>query len=202
MDFNLTEFLEGVKPNILTPKLTEIVQVSNAKKPKVIADIIMKGIHKSLGDTVTKDILHDGVIHKVRYFDIEPLMRGPWSQISLMILQLSYGEQCSIIESIYPKELQLSAKALAINFTSNTERTVYVENDKEIVEKLNTANLGIATLMTMLTSIGGVASHVDTVKNNLNLLQQMQKDNSELQRYKTNLTKAEQANKHNDMLRK
>ena len=30
----------------------------------------------------------------------------------------------------------------------------------------------------------------------------MQKDNGELQRYKTNLTKAEQANKHNDMLRK
>ena len=119
-----------------------------------------------------------------------------------MILQLSYGEQCSIIESIYPKELQLSAKAFAINFTNNTEKTVYVENDKEIVEKLNTANLGIATLMTMLTSMGGVVSHVDTVKNNLNLLQQMQKDNGELQRYKTNLTKAEQANKHNDMLRK
>ena len=199
---DIKEMLKGIKPYLLAPQLDTITNLSNPKKPKRVAQIIVKAMCDSIEAPETIELYHDGRLERIRYFDPKPLLKGSWAEISLMLLQLSYQEQILIIESIYPKELQLSAKAFAINFTSNTEKTVYVENDKEIVEKLNTANLGIATLMTMLTSIGGVASHVDTVKNNLNLLQQMQKDNGELQRYKTNLTKAEQANKHNDMLRK
>lgn len=199
---DLQNLLEGVQSNILTPKLNEISTVSNTKKPKVIADKIIKELHSRIDTNITKDILHDGVIHKIRYFDIEPLLRGSWSQISLMLLLLSYNEQCTMIESIYPKELQLTAKAFAINCTPNNDaKTVYIENDKELVEKIDGANLGIATIIVMLKSLGCDASHLDNIKRQMDNMKKLRTDISDIRKF-TNATKRnDDKNRYRDSLR-
>lgn len=198
---DLNTLLEGVTPPILTPKLNEVTEATNVKKPKVISDLIIRELHKKIEHTVTKDILHDGMIHKIRYFDIEPLMRGPWSQISLMLLQLSYNEQCTIIENIYPKELQLTAKAFAINFTNNTEKTIYIENDKEIVEKLDSANVGIATIMVMLQSLGGSIAHSDVVKKQMEKMSLLQDDLKNVKKFTNDSNRNDKVNKFRDLRR-
>ena len=122
-------------------------------------------MHASLDNPVTKDVVHNGVIHKIKYFDIEPLMSNIWPSISLMILQLSYGEQCTIIEAIYPEKIQLTAKAFAINFTPDVATTnIKIENDSEITDKLDSVNAGIATIMAMLRKQGTGVAHPDHVK--------------------------------------
>lgn len=162
---DLNALLQNIKPNIVTPKLDEVVAVSNQKKPKIIAHIIVKAMHASLDNPVTKDVVHNGVIHKIKYFDIEPLMSNIWPSISLMILQLSYGEQCTIIEAIYPEKIQLTAKAFAINFTPDVATTnIKIENDSEITDKLDSVNAGIATIMAMLRKQGTGVAHPDQVK--------------------------------------
>lgn len=199
-DIDLKTLLEGTTANILTPNLSKITEVNNTKKPKVIADLLIREMHKKLNNSVTKNILHNGAIHKMSYFDIEPLTRGNWSIISLMLLNISYNEQCIIIESIYPVELQLIAKAFALNFTSNTEQTVYIENDKEVIDKLNSANVGIAMLIAMVTSLGGNISHIDSIKKQMQYLETMQKDLKEVKKFKLDHKNSQSSFKFNDKL--
>lgn len=164
-DIDLASLLQDIKPNLVTPKLDEIVSVSNTKKPKVLSHILIKALHSTLTDPITKDVVHDGVIHKIKYFDIEPLMTGIWPMMSLMILQLSYGEQCTIIDAIYPDPVKLTAKAFAINFTPDIPTTnVKIENDTEIVDKLDSSNAGIAMIIAMLRTSGTKIPHPDYVK--------------------------------------
>lgn len=201
-NLDLNSFLDGVQSNLLTPKLSEVTDVSNTKKPKVIADIIIKELHKKIDTNITKDILHDGVIHKIRYFDIEPLLRGSWSQISLMLLMLSYNEQCTMIENIYPKELQLTAKAFAINCTPNNDaKTVYVENDKELLTKVDATMFGIATIMSMLQSIGCSASHLDNIRKQMQNMQTLQSEVSDIRKFTTNTKRNDDHNRYRDSLR-
>lgn len=197
---NLDALLEGLNSNLITSQLSEITSATNAKKPKIIAESIIRAKHKRLDNRITKDILHDGVIHKVKYFDIEPLMRGQWSIISLMILNLTYSEQCTIIETIYPKELQLIAKAFAINFTANTETTVFVENDKEIIEKLDAINTGIATILVILQNLGGRTTHIDSIKNQMKNLEQMQNELKDVNKFRNQSNRASATNRFRDRL--
>lgn len=199
-ELDLKTLLEGTTASILTPQLAKITEVSNTKKPKVIADILIREMHKQLNKNVTKNILHNGAIHKISYFDVEPLTRGNWSIISLMLLNISYNEQCIIIESIYPVDLQLPAKAFALNFTNNTEQTVYIENDKELVDKLDSANVGIALLLAMINSLGGSVNHIDSVKNQMKNLEKIQKDMKEVKSFKLGHESSQQASKFRDRL--
>lgn len=209
-EFDLEAIIANIKPNIVTPKLGELVDVQNPKKPKTIANIIVRHMHSTLDNPVTKDVLHNGEVHKIRYFDIEPLMTGVWAEVSLMILHLSYGEQVSIIESIYPPQAQLTAKAFAINFTPDVKTTnVKIENDTEIVDKLDSANAGIATIIAILKRLGSKSSggvsaglHPDNIKRELDHIKSLVVDQRSIAEYKQQMSSADSAAKHQDGLRK
>ena len=80
-DLEMDKVLEGIKPNVVTPKLREVTETWNDKKPRVIADIIIRYMHSTLTNPTTKDIVHKGEIHRVRYFSIEPLLQGVWTSL-------------------------------------------------------------------------------------------------------------------------
>ena len=196
---DLNALLQNIKPNIVTPKLDEVVAVSNQKKPKTIAHIIVKAMHASLDNPVTKDVVHNGVIHKIKYFDIEPLMSNIWPSISLMILQLSYGEQCTIIEAIYPEKIQLTAKAFAINFTPDVATTnIKIENDSEITDKLDSVNAGIATIMAMLRKQGTGVAHPDQVKREMAYMKDLVTTERDSRLFAEQTKRAQDAAKYRD----
>lgn len=205
-DYNFTDdmldldaIVQNIKPNILTPSLPDIVSVSNEKKPKLIAGIIVRQLHKNLTNPVTKDILHKGKIHKIKYFDIEPLITGVWPVVSLMILQLSYGEQVTIIESLYPEKIQLTAKAFAINFTPDVSTTnIQIENNTEITDKLDSANAGIATIISMLGGQGYRPPHPDRVKQSLTNMHDLVTISRDSQQFADATKRAFDAAKHKD----
>lgn len=200
--FDLDAIVQNIKPNILTPSLPEVVSVSNEKKPKLIAGIIVKQMHKNLANPVTKDILHKGKIHKVKYFDIEPLLTGVWPVVSLMILQLSYGEQVTIIESLYPDKIQLTAKAFAINFTPDVTTTnIQIENDSELTDKLDSANAGIATIISMLSTQGYRQPHPDRVRQSLTGMHDLVTVSRDSKQFADASRRASEAAKHKDTIR-
>lgn len=199
--FDLDAIVQNIKPNILTPSLPDVVSVSNEKKPKLIAGIIVKQMHKNLANPVTKDILHKGKIHKVKYFDIEPLLTGVWPVVSLMILQLSYGEQVTIIESLYPEKIQLTAKAFAINFTPDVATTnIQIENDTELTDKLDSANAGIATIISMLSTQGYHQPHPDRVQQSLKGMHDLVSVSRDSQHFAEASRRANEAAKYRDSL--
>ena len=204
--FDLESIIANIKPNVVTPHLADVTAVKNPKKPHVIADLIVRNIHASLTNPVTKDVIHDGEIHKIRYFDIEPLMTGVWAEVSLMLLHLSYGEQVSVIEAIYPKQIQLTAKAFAINFTPDIKTTdIKIENDTELVDKLDSANAGIATIIAMLrkgTNNGSSQSsqiHPDNIKAELANVQSLVTTQREIESYRNATKRAEAADHNRDL---
>lgn len=198
-DFSLETILLGIKPNLLTPSLNDVVAVSNEKKPKVIANIIVRAMHKGLTHPVTKDVLHDGKVHKIRYFDIEPLLTGVWPVVSLMILQLSYGEQCTIIDTIYPEKIRLTAKSFAINFTPDVATTnVQIENETELRDKLDSANAGIATIIAMLWSQGSKSPHPDIVKRSLSDMDKLVTQAHDSKKFAQASQRANEANRYQD----
>lgn len=169
----------------------------------MIANLIVRNMHSSLTNPVTKDVIHDGEIHKIRYFDIEPLMTGVWAEVSLMLLHLSYGEQVSIIEAIYPKPIQLTAKAFAINFTPDIKTTdIKIENDTELVDKLDSANAGIATIIAMLrkgANNGTSQIHPDNIKAELANVKSLVTTQREIESYRNATKRAEAAERHKDL---
>lgn len=198
-DFSLETILLGIKPNLLTPSLNDVVAVSNEKKPKVIANIIVHAMHKGLTHPVTKDVLHDGKVHKIRYFDIEPLLTGVWPVVSLMILHLSYGEQCTIIDTIYPEKIRLTAKSFAINFTPDVATTnVQIENETELRDKLDSANAGIATIIAMLWSQGSKSPHPDIVKRSLSDMDKLVTQANDSKKFAQASQRANEANRYQD----
>lgn len=198
-EFSLEAILLGIKPNLLTPSLNDVVSVSNEKKPKLIANIIVRNMHANLKNPVTKDVVHDGVVHKIRYFDIEPLCTGVWPVVSLMLLQLSYGEQCTIIDTIYPEKIRLTAKSFAINFTPDVKTTnVQIENEKELRDKLDSANAGIATIIAMLWSQGSKSPHPDIVQRSLSDMSQLVTQANERKLYADASKRANDANRYAD----
>ena len=75
MSLDLQELLANVKPNIVTPRLKELTDVKNDKKPKTLAQLLLKHCHDTLENPVAKQIYHKGEVHTIRYFDIELLQR-------------------------------------------------------------------------------------------------------------------------------
>jgi hypothetical protein len=162
---DLQELLAGVKPNIVTPHLASLVDVKNERKPKTLAQLLVKHYHKTLDNPIAKQIYHQGEIHTIRYFDIEPLMVGVWAELSLILLNLSYAEQCDIIDALYPETAKLTAKAFAINFTKDAaEQTVIPVQDEDVSNRLDTTNVGIAMILATLSGMGGhLNAHPDLI---------------------------------------
>lgn len=200
-DLEMDKVLEGIKPNVVTPKLREVTETWNDKKPRVIAEIIIRYMHSTLTNPTTKDIVHKGEIHRIRYFSIEPLLQGVWPQISLMILHLSYGEQVSIIEAIYPEKIQLTAKSFAINFTTDNQQPLNINvKDGEVLSRLDSANAGIATIIAILSGQGFKLPHLDKVKSAIGDMQSLVDTAKDIEAF-TNATKrAQQTQKYNDKI--
>ena len=190
MDFeelglSLEDILKDVTPSIVTPNLNKFMDIKNEKKPRTLADIIVDHKMKSLTNPTTKEISHDGKIYKIKFFDITPLKRGVWCEMSIMLLNISYNEQCQVIDALYPDDLKLTAKAFAINFTNQDRDPVQVVEDKDIHDKLDGTNVGIAMILAMLAS-GGMAraAHPDIIKHYLNDIREIASAHKDAENFK------------------
>lgn len=200
MDINLEELLGDMSPSIVTPHLAEISAANTRARPKILAQFIIRGMAKSLKDPVGKEIIHDGEIHAVHYVNVEPLCSGNWAVLSLMLLNLSFGEQCTIIEAVYPKHLQLTAKAFAVAFTPELKGgTVILRQDKSLLEGIEQANAGIAILMSLLKHVGTIP-HADEINKNRQAMAKLVQSAKERENYHKGHSKSQQAAKHNDAL--
>lgn len=199
---NLDELLGDIVPNLVTPRLDDITALPNNKKPKLIAELIITGLADALTDPVNKEIIHEGDVHLIRFVNVEPLLHGSWAMISLMLLSLSYGEQSTIIEAIYPKRLQLPAKAFAVVFTPDLKQTsVTVKQDEEIVKKIDSANAGIAMILALLNRTStGTIPHADEISKNKQSMASLVDTLNERDKYKQQFQSSQDANKYRDSL--
>lgn len=200
MTLDLKELLANVKPNLITPHLKELTNIKNERKPKTLAQLMVKQFHSSLENPVAKQIYHQGEIHTIRYFDITPLMRGVWSEMSLILLNLSYAEQCDIIDALYPEEVKLTAKAFAINFTKDQgEQQVIPIQDEDVSARLDATNVGIAMILATLSGMGGrFNTHPDILAkftHNMNLVAQEARERAQ---YKNAFETSNKVNQYRD----
>lgn len=195
MSLDLQELLANVKPNIVTPRLKELTDVKNDKKPKTLAQLLLKHYHDSLDNPVAKQIYHKGEVHTIRYFDIEPLMTGVWAEMSLILLNLSFAEQCDVIDALYPENAKLAAKAFAINFTKDAgSETVIPVQDEDVSDQLRSVNVGIAMILATLTTIGGqLNAHPDLIARFHQMMETVAKEAKERDQYQANLKRSEDA---------
>ena len=196
---NLDELLGDIKPNLVTPELDQVTSAQNNRKAKVIAEIMMDAMIKSLTDPVKKEIIHDGEIHAIRYVNIEPLINGPWATISLLLLNLSYGEQSTIIEAVYPKRLQLNAKSFAVVFTPELRQTtITIHQDEEVLERIDSANAGIAMILAMFDGTGYIP-HADEIRQKRNEMGNLVHTMKERDKYKKDHKKSQDVAKGMDL---
>lgn len=198
---NLNHILQNIRPNLVTPKLSNIQELSNTKKTKALARLIVEGLHKSIENPETMELIHENKIHKIRYFDISPLLVGIWPEVSLMLLNLSYGEQITLIETLYPKNIQLTAKAFATQFSKldKTEQ-IQIQDDPKVLQKLDTANAGIAMILAKLGSADLKSNHPDTAHQELRKMNQLASDAATKAQYQQSFERSQQSVKHQDEL--
>lgn len=201
-DFNLEELLAGITPSVVTPHLGEILSANSKSRPKLIAHLIIRGMANGQKHLTKKEILHDGEIHAVHYVNVEPLCTGSWALISLLLLNLSYGEQSTIIEALYPKNLQLSAKGFAAQFTPELKSGVVVaRTDEELRDGIESANAGIAMILSLLKNVGTIP-HADEIDKNRERMKKLVEAGKDRAGYRNASERAEQAAKHQDGLLK
>lgn len=196
----------SIKPSLVTPELGEMSNLSNDKKLRFVAQTIITKMAKNYNATesakVPRMIVHNGETVEVRHIDIEPLLTGVWPAMSLMLLQLSYGEQMTLIEAIYPAGTQFSAKSFAAAFTHETANTgtaqIELKTDKDIENKLDSANAGIALILAMMSDQGYKQPHPDKIaKEQLNMDQLVQEAYKEAQ-YRNATRRAKEADLFQD----
>ena len=199
MNIELEEFglslddILGAAPNIVTPNLKDLVVIKNEKKPKKLAEIIVDAKMASLKSPTTKEIVHKGKIHRISYFDITPMKKGVWCEMSLLLLECSYQEQCQVIEALYPEDLQLIAKAFAATFTVDGANPIQVKEDEQLHHKLDEANVGIAMLIAMFaTNFGDSISHPDVVNQYLKEMDDIANASKEATKFKHQSRRSEQ----------
>lgn len=198
---DLQQLLSDVKPNIITPHLATLLETKNDKKPRTLSQLLVLHLHSSMKNPVAKQIFHDGTIHTIRYFDIEPLMTGVWAEMSLMLLHLSYSEQCDIIDAIYPDTVKLTAKAFAINFTKDAAgHTVIPVTDEDVSKRLDSLNVGVAMILATLANMGGQASvHPDILKHFYTTMETVATQARERDTYAANLKRSQDASRFRDL---
>lgn len=196
---DIKDMLKGIKPYLIAPHLDTLTNLSNPKKPKKVAQIIVKAMCDTIKNPETIEIYHNNRLERIRYFDPKPLLKGSWSEISLMLLQLSYQEQILIIESIYPAGVQLTAKAFAATFTKTEDKkNIVIQEDPKLIHKLNAANAGIALIVSMLQETGHKTSHPDSVTQQLKRMNNLASQQDIAEAYQNAITRSDQANKFND----
>lgn len=200
-EINLNDILDTIKPNLVTPKLKEVTNASTTKKPRILSHLIIQGMVDGITSPITKEVIHDGKLHQIRFVNVDPLLTGPWAMISLMLLSLSYGEQSTIIESIYPERAQLAAKAFAVTFTHGLGPTnIQIEPDTTLVSKIDEANAGIALILTRM-NVGTTIPHADEIEKERNSMAKLVQTMNERDAYQQATKRAEDANKFNDLTR-
>ena len=143
----------------------------------------------SLKSPTTKEIAHKGEIHRISYFDITPMKKGVWCEMSLLLLSCSYQEQCQVIEALYPEDLQLIAKAFAATFTVDGAKPIQVKEDEQLHHKLDEANVGIAMLIAMF---GNSIAHPDVVNHYLKEMDDIANASKEATKFKHQSRRNEQ----------
>lgn len=201
-NINLEDLLGDVTPSLVTPHLSEISALHSKARPKKIAEYIIRGMANSLKNPVKKELLHEGEIHTIHYVNVEPLCTGSWAMLSLMLLQLSYGEQSTIIDALYPPNLQLCAKAFAIVFTPELKsNTIIVKQDEQLMEGIESANAGIAMILSLLKHVGTIP-HADEINKNRQAMQKLVHTNQTREKYRREYGRSQDAAKQQDGLGK
>lgn len=199
---NLEDLLGDVTPSLVTPHLSEISALHSKSRPKKIAEYIIRGMANSLKNPVKKELLHEGEIHTIHYVNVEPLCTGSWAMLSLMLLQLSYGEQSTLIDAFYPPNLQLCAKAFAIVFTPELKsNTIIVKQDEQLMEGIESANAGIAMILSLLKHVGTIP-HADEIDKNRQVMQKLVQINQTREKYRREYGRSQDAAKQQDGLGK
>lgn len=197
---NLEDLLGDVTPALVTPHLTDLSAVNSKVRPKKIAEYIIRGMANSLKNPVRKELLHDGEIHTIHYVNVEPLCTGSWAMLSLMLLQLSYGEQSTLIDALYPTNLQLCAKAFAIVFTPELKSNpILIQKDDQLLQGIESANAGIAMILSLLKHVGTIP-HADEINKNRQAMQKLVKTNQIREKYRNEYGRSQAASKHQDTL--
>lgn len=195
---NLSELISDITPSLVTPKLGEIMEANSKARPKKIAHLIIRGMAGTLKNPIKKEIIHNGEIHTVHYVDVEPLCTGSWAMLSLMLLHLSYGEQSTIIEALYPSNLQLCAKSFSAVFTPELKgNTVVVKRDDELLEGIESANAGIAMILSLLRHVGTIP-HADEINKNRQAIQKLVAAAKERDGYQKGYEHSQDAAKYQD----
>lgn len=201
-NINLEDLLGNVTPSLVTPHLSEISALHSKARPKKIAEYIIRGMANSLKNPVKKELLHEGEIHTIHYVNVEPLCTGSWAMLSLMLLQLSYGEQSTIIDALYPPNLQLCAKAFAIVFTPELKsNTIIVKQDEQLMDGIESANAGIAMILSLLKHVGTIP-HADEINKNRQVMQKLVQTNQTREKYRREYGRSQDAAKQQDGLGK
>ena len=197
---NLEDLLGDVTPSFVTPHLSKLSTINSKVRPKKIAEYIIRGMAGSLKHPVRKELLHEGEIHTIHYVNVEPLCTGSWAMLSLMLLQLSYGEQSTLIDAFYPSNLQLCAKAFAIVFTPELKsQPTIIKQDEQILQGIESANAGIAMILSVLKHIGTIP-HADEINKNRQAMQKLVQTNQIREKYRTQYGRSQDASKHQDTM--
>lgn len=203
---NLNSVLSNVKPSIVTPHLAEIATLTSEQKLRQISKIIIKtmveNFNKSKDAKNPRVVMHEGQAIEVRYLDITDLYVGVWPSISLMLLQLSLGEQMILIESLYPKATQLAAKKFAVTFTNIAKHKSNLElkSDPAIIDKLDSTLAGIAMLLAQMEDGGYPKPHPDKISKQEQLIQQIIKEKRRAFKHKQKLERAKERDRYHDQL--
>lgn len=192
---DLNELVKDLKPNMITPHMDEVIKANPAARGNVIARHIIRGLAKQKGKIDPIDIMHAGTIQTVRFLDVEPLCEGPWALYSLMLLNVSYGEQSVIIEALYPEKKQLAAKTFAALFSHDAPNAPK-RQDNDMLKAIESANAGIAMILAKLENNGTL--HADAVGKQLTGMQQLAASVAERDRFRRGYTKSQQKHKKND----
>lgn len=203
---NLNSVLSNVKPSIVTPHLAEITTLTSEQKLRQISKIIIKTMVENFNNS--KDaknprvVMHEGQAIEVRYLDITDLYVGVWPSISLMLLQLSLGEQMILIESLYPKATQLAAKKFAVTFTNIAKHKSNLElkSDPAIIDKLDSTLAGIAMLLAQMEDGGYPKPHPDKISKQEQLIQQIITEKRRAFKHKQKLERAKERDRYHDQL--
>ncbi len=193
---DLSELVKDLKPNLITPHMDEVMKANPAARGNIMARYIIRGMAKQRGKIDPIDIIHAGEIQTVRFLDVEPLCDGPWALYSLMLLSVSYGEQSTIIEALYPEKKQLMAKTFAALFSHDSPMAPK-QNQDDVLTAVENANAGIAMILAKLENTGG-GLHADEVGKQRTAMQGLAESMQERNRYRKDFEKSQQAFKKGD----
>lgn len=178
------ELLSGIPVNRILPRMQELVEGKG--KADLLASILMESMCREEHPPV--DVVHDGKVHTVRRVD--PGSFGKYRVLSLLLLFGSYGEQCTVIDMLYPERLKVPAKAFAAWFTWR-EAPPAVQTDERVLELLESANAGIAYLLAK----GDGVLHADAIDQKRQQMERLAEDGRKRDQYEAQMKQKEQADR-------